>query len=208
MSSPRSLIVVVACATGLAGCGLQDPNGASTSTHGATPAATASTATTATTPTTAPTATTVAAGSRAIQPPEHDGPREPRAPQLPASATGPTPQATLARFARLYINWSADQLPRRADQLAGLSIGQARAEAMQLGSRAAALERYQVTNSGTVVAVATGQADEHGRWVVVTNELTSGSGPYLGLPATSHVTWATVERQRNGYVVSGWLPAS
>lgn len=68
--------------------------------------------------------------------------------------------------------------------------------------------RYEVANSGSVTAVGTGQGSERGRWVVVTNELTSGTGPYLGLPATSHVTWATLTHQRGGYVITGWYPAS
>ena len=81
-------------------------------------------------------------------------------------------------------------------------------QALALAARAAVLARYDVTNSGTVTAIAAGQGSEQGRWAVVTNELTTGTGPYLGLPATSHVTWATVIRTRHGYVIDSWNPAS
>ena len=114
----------------------------------------------------------------------------------------------LSRFAWLYVNWTAAQLPQRARQLAQISSGQARAQALALAARAAALEQYQVTNSGTVVAIAAGKDQESGRWAIITNELTNGTGPYLGLPATSHVTWATVQHQPTGYVITGWYPAS
>ncbi len=116
--------------------------------------------------------------------------------------------AALARFAWLYVNWTADQLPQRARQLAEISSGQARAQALALAAPVAVLEQYQVTDSGTVVAIAAGKGQESGRWGVITNELTSGIGAYLGLPATSHVTWATVQHQPTGYVISGWYPAS
>lgn len=184
-----SLLVAIGCATALAGCGIHDPDQRFANTH-------TSTATSAREPAGSPEAA------------EHDGPDQPAPMRLSAASLAPTPQAALARFARLYINWSAAQLPERARQLATLSIGQAHAEAFLIAERAQTLERYRVTNSGTVVALAPGQGDEQGRWAVVTNELTSGSGPYLGLPATSHVTWATVTRQANGYVVTTWYPAS
>jgi hypothetical protein len=119
-----------------------------------------------------------------------------------------TPQGALTRFAQLYINWTATALPQRARQLAQVSVGQARAEAIQMVRRRSTLARYQVTNSGSVVAIATGRGTERGRWAVITNEVTSGLGPYLGLPATSHVSWAAVAHEGGGYVVSTWYPGS
>jgi hypothetical protein len=208
MRALRCVLALIVCAGLLGGCGLLHGRGSSTTSRsGSGPVAVGSAA-----------AARSAAGSTTTAappdddddaPPEHeDGPAAAQAAQLPASAASPTPQASLARFAQLYVNWSASQLPVRSRQLASLSVGQAHVEALQFGSRAPQLEQFDVTNSGTVVAVAPGQGQEHGRWVVITNELTSGAGPYLGLPAVSHVTWATVLRQDNGYVVSGWYPAS
>jgi hypothetical protein len=138
---------------------------------------------------------------------EDDGPRAPSTPDLMPQAA-PTPQAALIRFGQLYTNWTAAALPERARQLARMSIGQARVEARQMVSRRRTLARYQVRNSGSVVAVAAAHGTEGGRWAVITNEVTSGAGPYLGLPATTHVTWATVARSAGGYVVSTWYPAS
>lgn len=182
------LLVVIACSTALTGCGIHDPDQRLVNTRPST-------------------RTSAQARAGTPEATEHDGPKQPPPPRLSAARLAPTAQTALARFARLYVNWTASELPQRASQLAALSIGQARAEALQVAGRAQTLERYNVTNTGTVVAIAPAQGDEHGRWAVVTDELTSGSGPYLGLPSTSHVTWATVTRQVKGYVVSTWYPA-
>jgi hypothetical protein len=145
---------------------------------------------------------------RAASPHGEDGPHTPIRPPSGSEAHASTPQAALERFASLYVNWQMTQLPDRARQLAALSVGQARAQANALPARARTLERYQVTNSGAVTAIAPGRGQEQGRWAVITNETTSGTGPYSGLPATSHVTWATVAHAHRGYVVNGWYPAS
>lgn len=190
--APRAAIraaaaVLLPTAT-LAGCGLADPYQG----HPAAP----------------PTGAAAAPPARAAAPHGDDGPRAPT-PSLPGSeALASTPQAALQRFARLYVNWRATQLPERARQLAALSVDQARGQAHALASRATALERYQVTNAGAVTAIAPGKGQEQGRWAVITNETTSGAGPYSGLPATSHVTWATVAETPRGYAVTGWYPAS
>jgi len=188
MSRGLSSLVSIAGAALLAGCGIHDPYRRLKVTE-------SSPAIKATTPAGAPDSD------------EDDGPKELA---VPADVTGAasTPQGALARFGQLYVNWTATDLPARARQLAAISIGQARAQALNMQSRLAVLARYQVTNAGTVVAIARGEGVERGRWVVVTNELTSGVGPYLGLPATSHVTWATVAHVHTGYVVMTWYPAS
>ena len=191
MASPaaiRAAAAVLLPALMLAGCGLADP-------YQGHPAAT-------------PTGAGTAPPRRAASPHGDDGPRTPTSPPPGAEALASTPQAALERFASLYVNWHALQLPERARQLAALSVGQARAQAQALAARASALERYQVTNAGAVTAIAPGKRQEQGRWAVITNETTSGVGPYSGLPATSHVTWANVARTPRGYAVTGWYPAS
>jgi hypothetical protein len=120
-----------------------------------------------------------------------------------------SPQAALARYAALYVNWSAATLSVDERRLASLSSGQAHAQALAESNHPApAVVRYAVSNSGSVVAIAEGRGVERGRWAVVTVEQTNGYGPYEGLPATSHVTWATVARAARGWVVSGWYPGS
>lgn len=184
----RAAAAVLLAAVALAGCGLADPYQG----HPAAP----------------PTGAATAPPRRAVAPHGDDGPRAPT-PSLPGSnALASTPNAALERFARLYVNWQATQLPERTRQLAALSVDQARVQAHALATRATALERYQVTNAGAVTALAPGKGQEQGRWAVITNETTSGTGPYSGLPATSHVTWATVVDTSRGYAVSGWYPAS
>jgi hypothetical protein len=187
MSDRVTLVASIVCVALLAGCGIHDPyrrlnvTASTTATHAAGPV-----------------------GSPDAD--EGDGPRAPAAPDLVPQAA--TPRAALLRFGQLYVNWTATALPERAQQLARFSIGEARVEALQMVSRRRTLVRYQVRNSGSVVAIAAARGTEHGRWAVITNEVTSGVGPYLGLPATSHVTWATVAHEAGGYVVSTWYPAS
>jgi hypothetical protein len=184
----RDAAAVVLAAVALAGCGLADP-------YQGHPAA-------------LPTGVSTTPTRRAASPRGEDGPHTPNRAPSGSAAFASTPRAALERFAWLYVNWQATQLPKRARQLAGLSLGQARAQAHALAARARALERYQVTNTGTVSAIAPGRGQEQGRWAVITNENTSGTGPYSRLPATSHVTWATVANTHRGHVVTGWYPAS
>ena len=129
--------------------------------------------------------------------------------RITAGAAAPSPQAALARYAALYVNWTAATLASDQRKLASLSTGQARAQALAQGAHPSpTVTRYAVSNSGSVVAIAVGHETERGRWAVVTDERTNGYGPYQGLPATSHVTWATVARVAGGWVVSGWYPGS
>ncbi len=178
----------------LAGCGITNPYQ-----HPHHLAATSSSTSTSSTATSAATATNPGEIHEGLSPTS----------AIPAGrGISPTPRVALARYAHLYVNWSAGQLTNRGRQLAAISTGQARQQAQALANRGPVLDRYQVTNHGSVTAIGAGQGAEQGRWVVVTNELTSGTGPYLGLPATSHVTWATVTTTHHGYVVSTWNPAS
>lgn len=140
--------------------------------------------------------------------PDDDGPSPPRV-SAAQRAVAATPQAALTRYAGLYVNWTAGTLAADARKLVSLSTGQARAEALaEVSDAPATLARYDVSNSGSVVAIAAGQGTERGRWAVVTDEQTNGYGPYEGLPAASHVTWATVAPVAEGWVVSGWYPGN
>jgi len=120
-----------------------------------------------------------------------------------------TPRAALIRYADLYVNWSARDVVARQRQLASISLGQARAQALQAAASARSDElliRSRVANSGQVVAIATGQGPARQEWVVVTREHTVGEGDYAGLPPTLHVTYATVVHTREGWVVNSWSP--
>jgi hypothetical protein len=109
----------------------------------------------------------------------------------------------------LYVNWPAFDVVARQRQLASISLGQARAQALQAAASAQSdplLTRSRVVNTGQVVAVATGQGPARQEWVVVTREQTTGEGDYAGLPPTLHVTYATVVQTRAGWVVNSWSP--
>jgi hypothetical protein len=120
-------------------------------------------------------------------------------------------RAALERYALLYVNWRAAQLPARELELARLSVGTARLRAEQTlagRSGAAALAADDVANHGEVLSIAPGEGSASGDWVVVTQEQTTGSGAYAGLPPGPHVTLARVTRLQGGWVVSAWDPAS
>ena len=198
------LPAALAVALILAGCGLTDPY---TSQHLATTGTSTSTSTTSTTAT--------AAATNADPAPERGGtiPKGAQAAQnnSAAGAGSPTPQAALERYANLDSNWTAKSVAGVQDQLAAISLGQARAQALQAAAsygRDSTLQASQVANTGAVVAIAPGQGPETGWWVIVTHETTTGQGEYAGLPPTDHVTNAQVEHTRNGFVVSAWSPQS
>ena len=145
----------------------------------------------------------------AIERGEHDGPAPPPAPPPEGAAMATTPEQALARYGVVYINWTAATLPADERRLAAISTGQARAQALaESNAPPATLIRYAVANAGAVVAIAPGQGTERGKWAIVTDEQTSGDGPYEGLPATTHVTWATVTHLVGEWIVSGWYPGS
>lgn len=121
-----------------------------------------------------------------------------------------SPQAALAYFARLYINWSYRTITADQRLLAAISVGQARIGERQAAASSeadATLRRSRVWNHGQVISVAPDRA-RSGWWVIVTRERTGGSGEYEGLPAALHVTLARLARVRGGYAVERWSPQS
>jgi hypothetical protein len=129
--------------------------------------------------------------------------------RLSATAGRASPQAALARYAELYVNWTAATVAASQRQLAAISLRQARAQALQAATSLARdpeLTNSAVSNTGTVVAIAPGQGAAAGLWVVVTREQTIGKGDYAGLPPTLHVIYAQLTRTTNGWVVTRWQP--
>jgi hypothetical protein len=124
-------------------------------------------------------------------------------------AIAQSPQAALRRYALAYVNWRAMGLAAHERQLASLAIGPARLAAEQTAasqSAATTLAADHVENRGVVLAIAPGQGRARSRWVVVTDELTTGTGPYAGLPSAVHVTLAQAARVGSGWLVREWLP--
>jgi hypothetical protein len=122
-----------------------------------------------------------------------------------------SPQLALRRYALAYVNWHASRLEKREHQLVAMSIGAAKQTAEQTAaarSGVAALIASHVANSGQVVAIAPGEGPDAGQWVIVTEEHTSGTGGYAGLPPAPHLTLAQVSHLDGGWVVSAWNPAS
>jgi hypothetical protein len=122
-----------------------------------------------------------------------------------------TPTLALRRYALAYINWRASDLQTHERQLAAISIGGAKLTAQQEAAArngAAALNANHVTNTGQVVAIAPGEGPDTGQWVIVTQEHTTGTGPYAGLPPGPHVTLAQIGQTDGGWVVTAWNPVS
>ena len=122
-----------------------------------------------------------------------------------------SPQLALRRYALAYVNWHASRLQEREHQLVAMSIGAAKQTAEQTAaarSGVAALIASHVANSGQIVAIAPGEGPDAGQWVIVTEEHTTGTGPYVGLPPAPHVTLAQVSHLDGGWVVRAWNPAS
>ena len=146
-------------------------------------------------------------------PPERGG-------QIPAGAQAaqdalapggaqPTPRAALARYAQIAVNWSWRDLTNVQRHLASISLGQARAQAVQAAASASAdstLRGQQISNSGQPMSIAPGEGEARGRWVIVTHEHTTGQGSYAGLPPTLHVSYARLTHTSQGFVVSQWQP--
>jgi hypothetical protein len=128
---------------------------------------------------------------------------------LGAGAGRTSPKAALARYAELYVNWTVAGVAANQRKLAAISLGQARAQALQAAASLAndpELTKSAVSNTGSVVAIAPGQNAATGLWVVVTREQTIGTGDYAGLPPTLHVIYAHLTRTTNGWVVTRWQP--
>jgi hypothetical protein len=152
-----------------------------------------------------------AATPSADPPPERHGtlPRSIASKQDTPNALAPSPQAALQRYALLYTNWQAASLPTLERRLAALAVGAARLTAEQIAAANSALAElvaHHVRNSGIVLAIAPGQGPVGGQWIVVTQEQSTGTGPYAGLPPTLHVTLASTAHVDHGWVISGWTP--
>ena len=144
----------------------------------------------------------------------------PTGPEL-ATPAGPLEQApgaasarvAVARFATAYVNWDAADVAEHLRALAADCVGQART-ALQLQARQTGadpeLARLGIANHGRVMAAAALAGGSRGRWVVVTQEVTSAthSSAYAGLGPQWHVAIAGVVRRGDGWVISEWQPES
>jgi hypothetical protein len=194
MRRPTAALLLLALgAVALAGCGITDPYSPKQ-------------------PTATTTGTSTAIVTNADPAPERGGaiPADARAAQsrIAPSASRATPDAALEQYARLYVNWNARTVVSIQRQLAALSIGQARAQALQAAAsytRDQTLAQSGVANSGHLVAI-TPSLTTRGLWVLVTSEQTTGKGDYSRLPPTLHVIYAGLTRTASGFVVSEWAP--
>lgn len=150
-------------------------------------------------------------GGPTLQPPR-DGELSGRVPPeladepLRFAEAGETPRAMLALAARLYGNWTSTTAASRLVRLAGVSVGQARAELRQAAAQAQVDRQQQGARSRASVQATHIQGKATRRQgLVVTKELVRAPG----LPAQGwryRVTLATVDRRPQGWVLSRWEP--
>jgi hypothetical protein len=129
--------------------------------------------------------------------------------KLAAGAALRTPEAALGRYTRAYLDWDAARAVEVQRELAAISLGQARAQALQAAASAARdpkLTASHIANHGQLVAISHGQGPAATDWVIVTSEQTTGQGDYQGLPPTLHIIYAQLTHISKGWVVSGWQP--
>jgi hypothetical protein len=200
MAHHTRVLPIVVAALAVAGCGITDPYRGDRG-----PAATTSTSTS---------TTLVTAADSGDPAPERGGtiPAAAHAQsRLVSEAGAATPRAALERYARLYLNWTAAGLVTHQRQLAALSLGQARAQALQAAASAARdpeLTHSHVVNTGQLIAITPGQGVAAGPWVLVCRETTTGTGDYTALPAALHVIYAQLTQTPTGWIVSRWSPES
>jgi len=177
MTRPGLLPLAALLAVLIAGCGFSDPYQSTKHSSAATS-----------------TSSTTTAADAADPPGERGGTIPPSAQaaqdKLAAGASQSTPRSALERYASLYINWQGSTVAARQRQLASISLGQARAQALQAAATAARdplLTPSQVANHGQLIALTPGSGVATGDWVLVSSEHTTGQGDYAGLrpPCTS-----------------------
>ena len=190
MSHPAKLAAVALVALTAAGCSLHNPYSSAS-----------------------PPPTVATAPDAGDPPPERNGhiPLAAQAAQiaLEPGAAQRTSEAALARYSQIAVNWNWRNLAAVQHHLASISLGQARAQALQAAAGASTdsnLRAQRITNSGQPISIAPGRGPAAGQWVIVTRERTTGQGAYAGLPPTLHVTYAQVTHTSDGYVVSRWTP--
>jgi hypothetical protein len=163
--------------------------------------------------TTAAPSTATSPADRGDPAPERGGSIPPAAQRaeskLASSAGWSSPTSALEHYAAVYLNWDAAHVVQTQRRLAAISLGQARAQALQAAasaSRDPQLTRSQLANEGEVIGLSPGESAAAGQWVLVTREHTTGVGDYGGLPPTLHIIYGQVTRSATGFVVSEWVP--
>jgi hypothetical protein len=135
-------------------------------------------------------------------------PERPYRDAAPGTEPAPSAEAAVERFGELYVNWTYRTLVDHRRRLAAMAVGEASAtqrRAVAETARDDELRASRIANEGVIVALSTARGSGD-RWVLVTRERTTGEDVYEALPATYHVTLATVVKVPGGWVVSRWEP--
>jgi hypothetical protein len=160
------------------------------------------------------TAAVAVGGCGVSDPYQHPAPTRPRATTsthttAAASIPGPTAVAVLRRYATLSFDWTSHTLASHQHQLEALATAGARAQAAQTAATYGAgsnLQKSRVANRGQITSIAPGQGPRRGWWVITTQETTTGTGDYQGLPSRTHVYDAQLTHTSGEWQVATWSP--
>ena len=130
----------------------------------------------------------------------------PTKPRPDAPGGGTTPQATIRKYAGLWCNWTATDLLSHETQMAALSTGRARTQAL-LTAGTQQPPSSSITNTCTIESIAPGRSVAAGRWVLVTAAATADAATPSATPLY-HVTYVTLSQHGGPYLVSSWAPQS
>ena len=148
----------------------------------------------------------VACAAAGCQDPYPSPPATPR----PSRALVPSAAPDTARaFARRWINWDWDTLPRQQRALARLAGGRLatrlRADA-EAAARDASLARDKPASRGTVAIVSLNHAPGGARGLVVTRERAYSDGHPDLSGARDHAYTVAVSASHDGLTVTRWSP--
>lgn len=131
-----------------------------------------------------------------------------RPPSRPREVAPGTPAEVARQVATLAGNWSNKTAPRAFEELAAVSVGEARAEFEQVAvtsrtdvEQTLGYDRSSATVEGVVVK---GTGRERQAIVVVRQQIASPELPHL--PREYKVTLVTLRQFPGGWAVSSWAP--
>ena len=123
----------------------------------------------------------------------------------PPSSGAHSPQALLARASGLYGHWTSGTAPAQMRRLAKLSVGQPRAEFLQLAAqtRADPQAKNVRSRSQPLSIMVHGRGTRRAAEIVTRDSIT---GPGITDSPSVRVVLATVVRHTNGWAIARWAP--
>jgi hypothetical protein len=130
----------------------------------------------------------------------------PLAPQSPSGTTASSATSVIARYATLWVNWTAATLPRERAELLALATGQLASELRHESAEAVKNRLQEVSQAYSHGRYAGVIAQPDGRVIVVTYEEAAPAGGQA--QGAYHVYLARTEKTVKRWRLSEWQPAT